>query len=127
MFTISGLSLESRPPPSYGPVAWDDLIPSARKAALDQVGSVASTREIEYLRTIYVQFRQREFRQTDLARHLDVSQPQVSRVMDRLQAMRLVELVREEPPSKYLRLAGLTLIALGWNPGGGSQTRGRAR
>lgn len=35
----------------------------------------------------------------------------VSKMMDRLMAMRLIEVVREDPPSRFVQLSGTTLIA----------------
>jgi hypothetical protein len=47
---------------------------------------------------------------------VDITQPSLSRALDRWSEQRLVETVREEPPSRYPRLSGLVLIAPGWSP-----------
>ena len=116
MFTIAGLSLEARPPDTKTPVEWDDLVPAARGVAMDQVSTIAGRTELEYLRIAYSHFGDGEFRQVDLSRKLDVRQPTVSKMMDRLMAMRLIEVVREDPPSRFVRLSGTSLIAFGWSP-----------
>ena len=86
------------------------------KDALDQLNSLVRKTDLEYLHTAFKNFGAGEFRQADLAKHLQVRQPTVSRVMDRLAGIRLLEVVREEPPSKYVRLGGLVLVAFGWTP-----------
>ena len=116
MFGLAETIFEARPPREFAPMGWDDLVSTARDVATNHLRSMASGKDLTYLQVVYDGFGSGQFRQTDLAGRLDITQPSLSRALDRWSKQRLVEIVREEPPSRYLRLSGLVLIGFGWNP-----------
>ena len=83
---------------------------------MSHVRAAVSDTDLGYLRTIYDRFGSDELRQTDLAAHVQVKQSTLSRAMGRLLKAKVLDLIREEPPSRFVRLSGTALIALGWNP-----------
>ena len=117
VFSLAEQIFEGRPPKEFEPLDWNALAPTAREMAVAHLGGLLGRSDLGYLKTAYERFKDREFRQADLAPHLDMKQPSVSRAMDRWAGERLIEVVREEPPARYVRLSGLVLIAFGWDPG----------
>ena len=116
MFGLAETIFQARPPREFEPMGWEDLVPKARDVATDHLRSMVSGKDIGYLQVVYDGFAAGEFRQKELTGLFDLTQPSLSRALDRWSKQRLVEIVREEPPSRYFRLSGLVLIGFGWNP-----------
>jgi len=115
MFGLAEQVFEGRAPVGVEPLEWDGLSSAAREITVTHLGALLQKADLDYLRTAYEVFGRSEFRQTDLAPHLQMTQPSVSRAMDRWVKEGYIEVVREDPPNKYVRLSGLMLIAFGWN------------
>ena len=108
--------LETKPPRHDEPMEWEELLSPARKVAVNHLTSLVNRKDLELLQIAVDAFGPEEFRQADLLEKLDVNQPTLSRIMDRWAKQRVLEVVREELPNKFVRLSGLALIAHGWDP-----------
>jgi hypothetical protein len=108
--------LGTKPPRHNKPIEWGELVSPARKVAINHLTSLVNRKDLELLQIAVEAFGPEEFRQTDLLEILDINQPTLSRTMDRWAKQRVLEIVREELPNKFVRLSGLALIGFGWVP-----------
>jgi hypothetical protein len=108
--------IETKPPLKDKPIEWEELLSPARKVPVAHLTTLVNRRDLELLRKAVDTFGPEEFRQADLLEILDINQPTLSRIMDRWTKQRVMEIVREELPNKYVRLSGLALIGFGWSP-----------
>jgi len=108
--------IETKPPRQDEPIEWEDLLSPARRVAVNHLTMLVNQKDLELLRKAVDAFGPEEFRQADMLEILDINQPTLSRTMDRWAKQRVLEIIREELPNKYVRLSGLALIGFGWSP-----------
>ena len=116
MFGFIETVLETKPPRRDEPIEWEELLSPARKVAVNHLTTLVNRKDIELLKKAVDAFGPEEFRQADMLEILDINQPTLSRTMDRWTKQRVLEIIREELPNKYVRLSGLALIGFGWSP-----------